>query len=155
MTEGKRRNLGRLGHKPKLSWSLTILCPTIYYQAQYWDTDRKLWHSIELLYKPCPHYLSRLLPDLLYRFIYIYLMHPLSRSSLRCSTVMWAGLSLLLALCLLPGGGTESEGEGTRCKPPPGWSIGEVEPMKEVMGQVTVVALLQASWLFCLVQASL
>lgn len=72
-------------------------------------------------------------------------MHPLSRSSLRCSTVMWAGLSLLLALCLLPGGGAESEGEGTRCKPPPGWSIGEVEPMKEVMGQVTVVALLQAS----------
>uniref|UniRef100_A0A8C7H216 Selenoprotein P N-terminal domain-containing protein n=1 Tax=Oncorhynchus kisutch TaxID=8019 RepID=A0A8C7H216_ONCKI len=56
---------------------------------------------------------------------------------------MWAGLSLLLALCLLPGGGTESEGEGTRCKQPPGWSIGEVEPMKEVLGQVTVVALLQ------------
>uniref|UniRef100_A0A4W5Q5T7 Selenoprotein P N-terminal domain-containing protein n=1 Tax=Hucho hucho TaxID=62062 RepID=A0A4W5Q5T7_9TELE len=56
---------------------------------------------------------------------------------------MWAGLSMLLVLCLLPGGGTESEGEGTRCKPPPGWSIGEVEPMKEVMGQVTVVALLQ------------
>lgn len=72
-------------------------------------------------------------------------MHPLSRSSLRCSTVMWAGLSLLLALCLLPGGGAESEGEGTRCKPPAGWSIGEVEPMKGVMGQVTVVALLQAS----------
>jgi hypothetical protein len=58
---------------------------------------------------------------------------------------MKAGLSLLLALCLLPGGGAESEGEGTRCKPPPGWSIGEVEPMKGVMGQVTVVALLQAS----------
>uniref|UniRef100_A0A8C8LSL9 Selenoprotein P n=1 Tax=Oncorhynchus tshawytscha TaxID=74940 RepID=A0A8C8LSL9_ONCTS len=36
------------------------------------------------------------------------------------------------------------EGEGTRCKQPPGWSIGEVEPMKEVLGQVTVVALLQA-----------
>ncbi|KAK6313462.1 hypothetical protein J4Q44_G00168090 [Coregonus suidteri] len=47
------------------------------------------------------------------------------QSSLPCSTAMWAGLSLLLALCLLPGGGTESEGEGTRCKPPPGWSIGE------------------------------
>ncbi|KAK6306079.1 hypothetical protein J4Q44_G00230040 [Coregonus suidteri] len=77
------------------------------------------------------------------------------RSSLRHGTAMRVGLSLLLALCLLPGGGAESEGEGTRCKPPPGWSIGEVEPMKEVMGQVTVVALLQASCMFCLVQASL
>lgn len=67
------------------------------------------------------------------------------RSSLLHGTVMKAGLSLLLALCLLPGGGAESEGEGTRCKPPAGWSIGEVEPMKGVMGQVTVVALLQAS----------
>ena len=58
---------------------------------------------------------------------------------------MWAGLSLLLTLCLLHGGGAESDGGGPRCQPPPPWKIGEVEPMKERMGQVTVVALLQAS----------
>lgn len=58
---------------------------------------------------------------------------------------MWARLSLLLALCLLPGGGAEVEGDGPRCKLPPDWRIGEVEPMKVAMGQVTVVALFQAS----------
>ena len=67
---------------------------------------------------------------------------------------MWVSLSLLLSLCLLHGGGAESDGGGPRCQPPSAWKIGEVDPMKERMGQVTVVVLLQASWLFCLVQAS-
>lgn len=67
---------------------------------------------------------------------------------------MWACLTLILTLCLLHGGGAESEGGGPRCQLPPAWKIGEVEPMRETAGQVTVVALLQASWLFCLVQAS-
>uniref|UniRef100_A0A8C8E1C4 Selenoprotein P N-terminal domain-containing protein n=1 Tax=Oryzias sinensis TaxID=183150 RepID=A0A8C8E1C4_9TELE len=58
---------------------------------------------------------------------------------------MWAGLTLLLALCLLHGGGAESEGGGPRCQPPPAWKIGEVDPMKESMGRVTVVALLKNS----------
>lgn len=58
---------------------------------------------------------------------------------------MWAGLSLLLTLCLLHGGGAESEGGGPRCQPPSDWRIGDVEPMKGSVSQVTVVALLQAS----------
>lgn len=58
---------------------------------------------------------------------------------------MWVRLSLLLALCLLPGGRAEAEEQGPRCRPPPGWSIGQVEPMRGAMGQVTVVALLQSS----------
>uniref|UniRef100_A0A3B3DYY8 Selenoprotein P N-terminal domain-containing protein n=1 Tax=Oryzias melastigma TaxID=30732 RepID=A0A3B3DYY8_ORYME len=55
---------------------------------------------------------------------------------------MWAGLSLLLALCLLHGGRAESEGGGPRCQPAAAWKIGEVDPMKESTGRVTVVALL-------------
>lgn len=39
------------------------------------------------------------------------------------------------------------------CKPSPHWSIGDEEPMGKSIGQVTVVALLQASCGFCLVQA--
>lgn len=58
---------------------------------------------------------------------------------------MWTRLSLLVTLCLLHGGGAESVGGGPRCQLPPPWRIGEVEPMKGTMGQVTVVALLQAS----------
>ena len=58
---------------------------------------------------------------------------------------MCACLSLLLTLCLLHGGGAESDGGGPRCQLPPAWNIGEVEPMKGAMGQVTVVALFQAS----------
>lgn len=60
---------------------------------------------------------------------------------------MRGGLGLVLALCLLPGGGAELEegGGGRRCKPAPPWTIGAVDPMKEALGQVTVVALLQAS----------
>ncbi|KAI1900084.1 hypothetical protein AGOR_G00046390 [Albula goreensis] len=44
---------------------------------------------------------------------------------------MWAGLGLVLALSLLPGGGAETEGggEGTRCKLAPTWSIGEASRM--------------------------
>ncbi|KAM4722940.1 selenoprotein Pb-like [Rhinophrynus dorsalis] len=40
------------------------------------------------------------------------------------------------------------------CKPSPKWSIGDEEPMAEARGNVTVVALLQASCSFCLVQAA-
>lgn len=58
---------------------------------------------------------------------------------------MWKTLSLTLALCLLAGCSAESEGDGARCKLPPMWNIGEAEPMKEALGQVTVVAYLQAS----------
>lgn len=58
---------------------------------------------------------------------------------------MWAGLSLLITLCLLHGGGAESDGGGPRCQLPPAWNIGSVEPMKEAMGRVTVVALFEAS----------
>uniref|UniRef100_A0A8C4H8B8 Selenoprotein P N-terminal domain-containing protein n=1 Tax=Dicentrarchus labrax TaxID=13489 RepID=A0A8C4H8B8_DICLA len=57
---------------------------------------------------------------------------------------MWACLSLLVTLCLLHGGGAESDGGGPRCQLPPAWKIGEVDPMKEAMGKVTVVALFQA-----------
>uniref|UniRef100_A0A3Q0R399 Selenoprotein P n=1 Tax=Amphilophus citrinellus TaxID=61819 RepID=A0A3Q0R399_AMPCI len=53
---------------------------------------------------------------------------------------MWAGLSLLLTLCLLHGGGAESEGGGPRCQLPPAWRIGDAEPMKGSIGRVTVVA---------------
>ncbi|MBN3283241.1 SEPP1 protein, partial [Polyodon spathula] len=42
---------------------------------------------------------------------------------------MWTGLSLVLALSLLPGGRPESEAEGRRCKKPPDWTIGEENPM--------------------------
>ncbi|XP_069835477.1 selenoprotein Pb-like [Dendropsophus ebraccatus] len=40
------------------------------------------------------------------------------------------------------------------CKQPPHWSIGDEKPMEQSIGQVTVVALLQASCGFCLVQAA-
>ncbi|KAF6728643.1 Selenoprotein Pa [Oryzias melastigma] len=50
---------------------------------------------------------------------------------------MWAGLSLLLALCLLHGGGAESEGGGPRCQPAAAWKIGEVDPMKESTGRAS------------------
>uniref|UniRef100_A0A8C8AH41 Selenoprotein P n=1 Tax=Otus sunia TaxID=257818 RepID=A0A8C8AH41_9STRI len=53
---------------------------------------------------------------------------------------MWAGLGLVLALCLLPGGGTEIQ----NCKEPPEWYIGEENPMLNSRGSVTVVALLQS-----------
>ncbi len=58
---------------------------------------------------------------------------------------MWACLSLLITLCLLHGGGAESDGGGPRCQLPPAWKIGEVDPMNGAMGKVTVVALFQAS----------
>lgn len=54
---------------------------------------------------------------------------------------MWAGLGLVLALCLLPGGVAEIQ----NCQEPPEWRIGEEDPMWNSRGSVTVVALLQAS----------
>jgi len=59
--------------------------------------------------------------------------------------VMWKALSLTLALCVLAGCSAESETDGARCKLPPLWKVGEVEPMKNAHGHVTVVAYLQAS----------
>uniref|UniRef100_A0A670JQS7 Selenoprotein P n=1 Tax=Podarcis muralis TaxID=64176 RepID=A0A670JQS7_PODMU len=58
---------------------------------------------------------------------------------------MWVGLGLALALCLLPGGGTESQGTSSRCREAPEWRIGEEDPMLDSRGTVTVVALLQAN----------
>ncbi|TNN40511.1 Selenoprotein Pa [Liparis tanakae] len=65
---------------------------------------------------------------------------------------MWACLSLLTTLCLLHGG--EATTDVVTCHPPLPWRIGDVEPMKDTMGRVTVVALLHAGGAFCLVQAS-
>uniref|UniRef100_A0A8D2IJS8 Selenoprotein P n=1 Tax=Varanus komodoensis TaxID=61221 RepID=A0A8D2IJS8_VARKO len=62
---------------------------------------------------------------------------------------MWVGLGLALALCFLPGGGTESQGSSTRCNVPPEWWIGEQNPMLDSRGSVTVVALLQARKMIC------
>ncbi|CAJ1069022.1 selenoprotein Pa [Xyrichtys novacula] len=50
---------------------------------------------------------------------------------------MRACLSLLFTLCLLHGGGAESDGGGRRCQLPPAWRIGELEPMKGAMGQAS------------------
>ncbi|XP_056389084.1 selenoprotein Pb-like [Hyla sarda] len=49
---------------------------------------------------------------------------------------------------------SSARNETSICKPPPHWSIGDEEPMARSVGQVTVVALLQASCGFCLVQAT-
>uniref|UniRef100_A0A2K6EXU7 Selenoprotein P n=1 Tax=Propithecus coquereli TaxID=379532 RepID=A0A2K6EXU7_PROCO len=56
---------------------------------------------------------------------------------------MWRSLGLALALCLLPMGGTESQGQSSLCKQPPAWNIGDQDPMLNSSGSVTVVALLQ------------
>uniref|UniRef100_A0A8C4M455 Selenoprotein P N-terminal domain-containing protein n=1 Tax=Equus asinus asinus TaxID=83772 RepID=A0A8C4M455_EQUAS len=56
---------------------------------------------------------------------------------------MWRSLGLALALCLLPWGGTESQGQSSFCKQPPAWSIRDQDPMLNSYGSVTVVALLQ------------
>lgn len=58
---------------------------------------------------------------------------------------MWGGLGLALALCLLPGGGTGSQGQSSLCKQPPAWTVRGQDPMLNSVGSVTVVALLQAS----------
>ncbi|KAM7320806.1 hypothetical protein ACRRTK_020059 [Alexandromys fortis] len=58
---------------------------------------------------------------------------------------MWRSLGLALALCLLPYGGAESQGQSPACKQPPAWKIGDENPMLNSEGTVTVVALLQAS----------
>lgn len=67
---------------------------------------------------------------------------------------MWKSLGLALALCLLPWRGTESHIPSSICKQPPSWSIAEQDPMLNSLGSVTVVALLQASWYLCILQAS-
>ncbi|XP_069594103.1 selenoprotein Pb-like [Ranitomeya imitator] len=49
---------------------------------------------------------------------------------------------------------SSAHNETSFCKPPPRWSIGDEEPMGRSVGQVTVLALLQASCGFCLTQAA-
>ncbi|KAM3915020.1 selenoprotein Pb-like [Leptodactylus fuscus] len=49
---------------------------------------------------------------------------------------------------------SSARNETSFCKRPPSWRIGDEEPMGGAMGQVAVVALLQASCSFCLVQAA-
>lgn len=63
----------------------------------------------------------------------------------RTTPAMWRGLGLALALCLLPGGGTESQEQSSFCEKPPAWHINDQDPMLDSYGSVTVVALLQAS----------
>ncbi|XP_056274199.1 selenoprotein Pa [Pseudoliparis swirei] len=78
--------------------------------------------------------------------------HVCIKGSGQCSTGMWACLSLLATLCLLQGG--EAKNDGDLCQMAPSWGIGDVEPMKGTMAQVTVVVLFHAGVAFCLVQAS-
>uniref|UniRef100_A0A8C5QJM4 Selenoprotein P N-terminal domain-containing protein n=1 Tax=Leptobrachium leishanense TaxID=445787 RepID=A0A8C5QJM4_9ANUR len=49
---------------------------------------------------------------------------------------------------------SSAENETSICKVSPTWSIGDEVPMNKTLGRVTVVALLQASCSFCLVQAA-
>ncbi|XP_018429232.1 PREDICTED: selenoprotein Pb-like isoform X2 [Nanorana parkeri] len=66
-----------------------------------------------------------------------------------------SGSSLLLVTLLGLSGLVNSADNETRfCKPAPRWAIGGEAPMLQSYGQVTVVALLQASCGFCLVQAA-
>ncbi|KAM9324626.1 selenoprotein Pb-like [Gastrophryne carolinensis] len=62
------------------------------------------------------------------------------------------GASLILLLELVASVYSAKK-ETAICKPPPDWSIGDEAPMRDSYSQVTVVALLQASCGFCLVQA--
>lgn len=61
------------------------------------------------------------------------------------TSAMWRSLGLALALCLLPYGGAESQGQSSACYKAPEWYIGDQNPMLNSEGKVTVVALLQAS----------
>ncbi|XP_053325007.1 selenoprotein Pb-like [Spea bombifrons] len=63
-------------------------------------------------------------------------------------------LVITTLLGLLTSLASSAENETSICKPSPEWSIGDVVPMNGTLGQVTVVALLQASCGFCLVQAA-
>eukprot|EP00069_Balaena_mysticetus_P013627 bmy_08143T0 len=56
---------------------------------------------------------------------------------IRTAPAMWRGLGLALALCLLPTGGTESQGQSSFCKQPPAWSIKDQDPMLNSYGSVT------------------
>ncbi|XP_068095613.1 selenoprotein Pb-like [Hyperolius riggenbachi] len=68
---------------------------------------------------------------------------------------MMKGASLfVITLLCLSAAVYSAENETMICKPAPRWSIGEEVPMLKSHGTVTVVALLQASCHFCLVQAS-
>lgn len=58
---------------------------------------------------------------------------------------MWRSLGLTLLASLLVACGGESETDGARCKPAAVWKVGDVEPLKNSLGRVTVVAFLQAS----------
>ncbi|XP_044157909.1 selenoprotein Pb-like isoform X2 [Bufo gargarizans] len=49
---------------------------------------------------------------------------------------------------------SSAHNETSFCRSPPHWSVADEEPMGRSVGQVTVVALLQASCSFCLVQAA-
>ncbi|XP_073450104.1 selenoprotein Pb-like isoform X2 [Aquarana catesbeiana] len=65
------------------------------------------------------------------------------------------GSSLFLITLLgLSGLVSSEDSQTTICKPAPRWTIGSEVPMLLSYGQVTVVALLQASCGFCLVQAA-
>ena len=49
----------------------------------------------------------------------------------------------------------EGDNDASRiCKSAPKWTIKGQSPMQELLGNVVVVALLKASWQFCLTQAS-
>lgn len=66
---------------------------------------------------------------------------------------MWLSASL----CLLDASPLFVEKESTSsriCKPVPHWNISDQAPMKQLLGNVVVVALLKATWHFCLTQAA-
>ncbi|KAM5148497.1 selenoprotein Pb-like isoform 2-T2 [Mantella aurantiaca] len=65
-----------------------------------------------------------------------------------------AAAPLLLVLFGLFCSVDSADNQTAMCKPAPDWSVGEVTPMLLSHGRVTVVALLQASCGFCLIQAA-
>uniref|UniRef100_G1Q9G6 Selenoprotein P N-terminal domain-containing protein n=3 Tax=Myotis lucifugus TaxID=59463 RepID=G1Q9G6_MYOLU len=64
---------------------------------------------------------------------------------------MWRSLGIALALCLLPWGGTESQGQSPFCKPPPAW-ITLVYVF--IRYPHSTASLLKKTYYFCLRQAS-
>ena len=81
-----------------------------------------------------------------------YILWPFNLLFVENKTAMArSGLWLGALLCLVALATATSK----HCMSPPSWSAGGVSPMKIHRGNVTVVALLQASWSFCLVQAQL
>ncbi|KAF5912104.1 hypothetical protein HPG69_003378 [Diceros bicornis minor] len=55
----------------------------------------------------------------------------------KTTPAMWRSLGLALALCLLPWGGTESQGESSFCKTPPAWNIRDQDPMLNSYGSAS------------------